>query len=270
MGGGGHNRQKRVVLCGSCAKGYALPGRGKVDGMLENINGQERPAKCPICQFQIVKVSRGEGYDGKGYNMCPRCFTEKPQEYGGSGVGGDFYCFQCTHPTCAQARGTKEGTIEVFDCPFCRAGGMRSGRIMLKQRATGKYVLGCHNNADEQDRCQYSLWLPQAASKVEVCGEEEGVRNLECNRCATVTNSGERKAVKKLKFVWKPGSVPPHYEREFIGCILCDETLKRDFDIRLPKFNQVRVNTRNPARRRGNGGRGSGGGRGRGRGRGQR
>ena len=54
------------------------------------------------------------------------------------------------------------------------------------------------------------------------------------------------------------GSVPPHYDREMMACVLCDNQLKQDMEIRIPTRNTVQPRRTNAGR----GVSGRGGGRG--------
>lgn len=264
-------RRKKILYCNTCRAGHPLPTKGELNPMMINTNS---PQLCPICQFQVIEVVRGDGYDGNGYKFCPKCFSDPPTEHGGSSGGGiDFRCFSCTHPTCTLAGGTSGGDIEVYTCPFCHQNGT-SSQVFLKKNSRG-FVLGCsnYNGSNGGIRCQYTVWLPREAKSITVEGEaesEEGGREIEnannmAHTCANCSNTDGQTMVRKLKFTWKPGSVPPHIDREHIGCVLCDEFLRREMNLSLPQYNQVISR----------GGRGSnrststttrGGGRGRGRG----
>ena len=63
--------------------------------------------------------------------------------------------------------------------------------------------------------------------------------------------------MRKLKFVWKMGSVPPHYGQELTACVLCDNHLKEDMEIRIPSMNSVQPRNRGGTSGRGGGGRSS-------------
>lgn len=63
--GGNNNRTGRKLLfCNSCQQGYTLP-RGHVEPKTETENGGT-PVICPICNFQVISISRGDGYEGNG------------------------------------------------------------------------------------------------------------------------------------------------------------------------------------------------------------
>lgn len=68
----GNNRQpKKLLFCNHCQEGYTLP-RGKPEPKTEQDNGG--PAfECPICNFQVIKMCRGDGYEGNGkYSLLCR------------------------------------------------------------------------------------------------------------------------------------------------------------------------------------------------------
>ena len=231
---------------------------------------QQEPLTCPICQFQLVKCDN----DGNSYHICPGCYSNPPPEHGGDS-STDFPCSKCTHPTCSMATGTRGGDIEVFPCPFCTDLGNEASAL-LKRRANG-YRLSCSNGG--RDRCQFVVWLPKAARDISV--EDNSDENANMNSQSICQNcSNQNRTVKKLKFVWRMGSVPPHYDQEMLACVLCDDQLKTDMEIRIPSRNQVqprrtgsnprggRSSNNHASGRGGNATRAGGRGRGSGRGRG--
>jgi len=245
----GTNRvQPKVIYCGSCSLGLVLP-RGVPSPMTDPQGNQ--PFCCPICQYQVIKISEGDGYTGREHHLCPKCFSDSPTEYGGSSTG-NFRCFTCTHQMCTLAAGAKGGDIEVFPCPFCRPG--TGGKIHLRRNSRG-FTLSCSNYSGAAG-CDFTVWLPKEAKTISIPddnpnGEENGRDNKICNRCS----SGD-KIVRKVKFQWKPGSVPPHFEREYLGCVLCDQMLKSDMRITIPQVNQVRQRGRTGTGRQGRAARG--------------
>lgn len=87
-------------------------------------------------------------------------------------------------------------------------------------------------------------------------------QNTICQRCST-----HNRVVRKIHIEFRPGSVPPQYGRDLQTCILCDDELRRDLNINLPRPGQVPSRPRsanNNSNTYGGGGRGAGGGRGRG------
>ena len=243
---GNNNRFPRKLLyCNTCHTGYSLP-RGLIRPKTEQEHGGP-PVKCPICQFQVLRIDRGDGYEGNGYHVCPKCFSDAPQEHGGTRNGGDFRCFSCAHPTCSLAGGTAGGDIEVFSCPFCLERGNQNGKVTLRKNSRG-FVLSC-TNFSGNDRCSYTIWLPRESREVSI---PEGQSNI-CTNCSTTS------AVRKVSFVWKPGSVPPHLGCSITVCVLCDASFREDMQMTLPQRNQVIAN---PRRRVGGPGRSNVGGRG--------
>lgn len=231
-GGNARNRAK-LLFCNTCQHGYALPTRGRFQAKTEQDNGG--PAlKCPICNFQVVQVCQGDGYEGNGYHLCPKCYTDPPPEHGGAQNGGNFRCFSCSHPTCRLSGGTQGGDVEVFSCPFCREHGNRNGKVCLKKNSRG-YVLSC-SNYRSQSRCAYTIWLPRESESVSV---PDGDNNM-CRQCSQ-TRGG---AVRKVSFVWKRGSVAPFMEHYDTICVLCDTSFRQDFNVSLPRMDQVRTNRR--------------------------
>jgi DNA topoisomerase-3 len=234
--GGDQQQQQRsprkLVFCNTCQAGWALP-RGQPLPKTEENGGAA--VKCPICSFQVIRVERGDGYEGNGYHVCPKCFTDSPPDHGG-GNGGDFRCFSCTHPSCSLSGGTLGGDVEVFACPFCRQHGTQTGKITLRKNSRG-FVLSC-SNYSARNKCSYTVWLPRASQSVSIPDGDENT----CTRCST------RGPVRKVSFVWKPGSVPPHLGRDCTVCILCDVSFRQDLQVNLPQMDQVTTNNRQRTR----------------------
>ncbi len=242
----------KILHCAPCSLGLKLP-RGSPTAMTNDTTNE--PVKCPICNYQVIKMNQGDGYTGNGYQVCPKCFSDPPNEHGGATTGGEFRCFQCCHPTCSLASGTKDGDVEIFPCPFCAASGGPAGKITLRKNSKG-HVLSCTNySTGGRRRCEYTIWLPKEASAISVLEESgsasgNGNSRSNCSHC-----SMPNKMVRKLRFKWKNGSVPPDFGRGLVACVLCDETLKADFRISIPQLNQVQIRGRGG----GGGGRGTGG-----------
>ena len=219
-------QNRKLLYCQTCQLGLGLPTRGNFQAMTNPEGGGGNPVKCPICQYQVIKVVAGNGYTGNGYTLCPHCFSNPPAAHGGAQGGGDFRCFQCQHPTCSLASGTPGGDVEAFPCTFCQ-----TGKVMLKKNTRG-FILSC-NNYSSQQRCSYTIWLPKESSSVSIPD------NTFCASC-----SRPQKQVRKANFVFRPGSVPPHIDREVTVCVLCDSAFRQDLNIRLPVRGQVATNPR--------------------------
>ncbi|KAL7489604.1 hypothetical protein ACHAW6_015258 [Cyclotella cf. meneghiniana] len=242
--------ERKILQCNTCTQAYLMPRYHQILSPALDPTNQREPLLCPLCQFQVVKATMD---GGNSYHLCPKCFRDPPEEHGGD-ASTDFPCAKCTNTACSLASGVRGGDAEVFPCPFCSSSGA-SGKISLRRNATGSgYRLACSNGG--RDRCQYCIWLPKEASEISVEGanadSDENIRmnngdhanNHTCHSC-----SNQNKLVRKLKFIWKPGSVPPVYDRETITCILCDNQLKSDFHINMPSVNRV-----NPRRTNNSGG----------------
>jgi len=241
----GNDGGRKLLHCATCSQAYIMPKYHQQIQPATDTTNQHGPLMCPLCQFQVVKIVLDSG---NTYHLCPKCFVDPPDEHGGD-PSTEFPCSKCTNSACSLATGVRGGDTEVFPCPFCSSAG-NTGKICLRRGTTG-YRLSCSNGGPTS--CQYTIWLPKAARDVSVDGEDsEGnertdVHLLLCQNCST-----PNKQVRKIKFVWKPGSVPPHYDRELVTCILCNDNFRTDMDIRIPTINQV-----NP-RRTGNRGSGRG------------
>jgi len=228
------NDPRKMLFCNTCQEGYIMPHRGRLCPKTAEEN-TGAAVKCPICNFQVISIARGDGYEGNGYNLCPKCYADPPPEHGGTRNGGNFPCFSCSHPTCALAGGIQGGEVEVFSCPFCRERRVQGGKILLRKNTRG-YVLSCANYSARQ-RCSFTIWLPRASQSITV---DDNI----CSRCST------EGAVRKISFVWKPGGVPPHLGRESTVCILCDARFRQEVQIDMPQMNQVGSTSR---QRNGNG-----------------
>ena len=249
-GGGGSNRQRnqgnaaggsKLVHCSTCSQSHLMPRYHQQVLPAVKPGPQREPIICPICQFQLIKVEN----DGNSNHICPKCFSDPPADHGGDS-STDFPCSKCTHPTCSLATGTRGGDIEVFSCPFCSANG-NTESVHLKRSANG-FRLSCSNGG--RDRCQFVIWLPKAARDISV--DDDNIDTNAASVCQACSNPS--RLVRKLKFTWKMGSVPPHYDREMMACVLCDNQLKQDMEIRIPTRNSVQPRRTNTGR--GGGGRG--------------
>lgn len=239
--GGNNNRNspRKLLFCDTCQEGWIMPHKGQLRPKTANGNN-DAAVKCPICSFQVVAIARGDGYEGNGYNICPKCYSDPPPDHGGSGNGGSFPCFSCSHPECPLAGGTQGGEVEVFHCPFCREHRIQGGKVMLRKNTRG-YILSC-TNYSSRHRCAFTVWLPRAIQTVSVPSDEANI----CTQCST------QGAVRKVSFVWKPGSVPPHLGRQSTKCLLCDVGFRQDVQIQFPQMDHV------PSNNRQNQGRGAG------------
>ena len=239
-GGGGAGRngggvRRKLVYCNTCRAGLNLP-RGQAAPKTENDNGTGPAVKCPICQYQVIKISRGDGYDGNGYHVCPRCFSDPPVDHGGT--GDQFRCFSCQHPTCALATGSAGRDVEAFACPFCNPNGVDSGgKVCLRKNSRG-FVLSC--NMYSQASCPYTIWLPKECVTVSVSSGDENQANTICAQCST----NGRSPVRKVTFVFRHGSVPAYLLPETTTCVLCDSEFRREVQIALPRPDQVHFRPR--------------------------
>ncbi|KAL9183480.1 hypothetical protein ACHAXT_004336 [Thalassiosira profunda] len=214
----------KLLFCQTCNQSHLMPRYATQVHPAVKPGNRQQPQTCPICQYQLIKCDND---GGSSYHVCPKCFSDPPESHGGD-PSTDFPCSKCTHPTCSMATGIRGADIEIFPCPHCTSMG-NTGSISLKRSTTG-YRLSCSNGGRDRG-CQFVIWLPKAARDISVeGGESEETVNAQspvaCQNC-----SNPNRLVRKLKFVWKMGSVPPHYDQELVTCVLCDDQLKRDMDI---------------------------------------
>lgn len=227
----------KILQCMPCSQAYLMPKYHQQVHPGVKPNNQQEPMLCPLCQFQVVKISNGDS----SYHICPKCHRDAPIEHGGD-ASTDFPCTKCTNKACPLSGGVRGADIEVFPCPFCPR--EAAGKVSLKKHSTG-YRLQCSNGG--RVGCQYTIWLPKEASDVSVDGADSEETNLQTHNYACNNCSNQNKLVRKLKFIWKPGSVPPMYDRETTACVLCDRNLKSDFHINIPDINRVNPRRTNPS-----------------------
>ena len=235
--------RQRLLFCNDCQEGHVMPRKGKLRPKTKEDGSNNDPVKCPICNFQVIAIARGDGFEGNGYNVCPKCYSDLPAEHAGGGInqggGGAMNtpCFSCAHPTCALAGGTQGGGTEVFACPFCHEKNIPGGGSVTLRKNTRGYVLSCSNYSARQ-KCGFTIWLPRASRTIEVPPGDEHI----CTSCSNSNPS--QSVVRKLSFVWKPGDVPPHIGRESTVCLLCDARFRQDLQIKLPQMDRVGTNPR--------------------------
>jgi hypothetical protein len=194
--------RRKILFCSTCQRGLTLP-KGVLAPMTDE-NGST-PQRCPICRYQVVQVSTGEGYEGRGYTFCPKCFSDPPLELGGSTGGGEFRCFNCAHPTCSLSRALPGSDIPVFPCPFCeenRAADINAAvaNVFLSRNSRG-YVLSCKAFVPRQGPCAYTIWLPKESDRVSVAAGDENHHDTLCGVC-----SAPGKVVRKVNFVFRAAS----------------------------------------------------------------
>ena len=230
-----NQRSSQLLYCSTCEDSHPLPRKGVLSPMNEQI--------CPICEFQVIKVSTGEDYDGKGYTFCHKCFNNPPTEHGGDiENGGEFRCFSCSHPSCKHAGKLPGSDVEIVKCPRCEKRGV-DGSLNLGKASTGSFKLSCSNWKGD-NKCDYCIWLPRAAKAITVASE-----NKSC-KCYGGT--------RKIKFEWKSGtSIPPQMRHIQEFCVFCDDELEEYMGLKIPPFGGAQ-NGGGGGRRVPNGGSGRG------------
>ncbi|XP_038064080.1 DNA topoisomerase 3-alpha-like [Patiria miniata] len=134
----------------------------------------------------------------------------------------------------------------VRSCPRC------NNSMILKEKKEGGWMVSCSG----YPACKAAVWFPAAVQEATVSDEI-------CRTC-------QPGPVKKIKFKFKRGSVPPMMPSDYIGCVGgCDTMLKEALDLNLSYLRpatQPQVPTTNARSNRGRGGaqRGGGGANGRG------
>lgn len=97
----------------------------------------------------------------------------------------------------------------VFPCPTCQA------QMCTKKTQEGFFIIRCMRYPD----CKSVAFLPRFVLDVDVT-------EIECTRCVP-------RPVYKMKFTFKPGSIPPMMNLEYHSCILCDQDLRELLDFRI-------------------------------------
>ena len=267
--GNGNHRRKALLFCSTCSVGWPLPRSGVPQP--HTTTGTGAPTICPICQFQVVQMQRGEGYEGNGYTLCPKCFSNPPAEYGGASGGQQFKCFECQNTACSLSSAIVGGETPVFACPFCSNGAINQqqqpAQVTLRRTSRG-FVLSCNRyQSDRGRRCPYTIWLPKQCQSVSVAGSGNNDENQPPSNqsvsagsiCHSCTNNRNGSVVRLISIQWKPGSVPPHFGRETSVCVLCDAEFRQEFHMNLPQPGQVQTTRPNASSSSSFAGRGGGG-----------
>ncbi len=203
---GGYDFPPRLVLCGSCNVGLPLPRTGMISPIQPDFN-------CPICGYQVLSVSQGQGYEGQGYKMCPKCFRDPPMEHGGK-EGESFRCFMC-HATCPYAGRTEGQDTPLSPCTQWPVNGC-SGHLLLKKTSNGSFRLSCSRG---HPTCSGGFWLPRMATAISVSQNR-------CEHCCRNLNGkGDPSEVRKLVFLFKRSAVPPDVPTELEACPFCDDVI---------------------------------------------
>jgi len=215
-GGGGDFRPNRLLRCTPCARVLSLPRNGNLE--------PHPDASCPLCKYQVLQVQTGAGYNGKGYNVCPYCFSNPPRAHAPSADMASMPCFKCANAACALSGGSAGGGgggggggAALY---ACGERGCRDGQVRLRQLHGGKpeekWVLGCDK---WRDGCKGgTLWLPRAVLAAAVAADAPP-----CARCS----GGRAGDVRKLDVKLKPGSMPPGAQMSFRTCVKCEDKVQQ-------------------------------------------
>ena len=153
-GGGGGGVKKQVFLScesESCQVVYPLPAKG-------SLSAHEH--RCPLCDFQVLNVGPGHGYNGNGYTLCPKCFRDPPE---GAKQNEDFRCFQCSAANCKLAQGVQGGDLAVLKCRTCNG----EHDVTMRKTKAGKFMLTCAGHSSEP-KCGAAIFFPTGATRVQV------------------------------------------------------------------------------------------------------
>ncbi|KAH3742919.1 DNA topoisomerase [Pelomyxa schiedti] len=193
LSGEGGNYTKRAIHCAKCKIDLPCPSNGELS---------PHEAKCPLCQFQVVSVTK---QDGNLWQFCPWCRNHPPA--GCTSGSNGFPCFQCSESTCKLA-GKK---APVGKCPQCP-----SGNIQLKTTKDGVFYLGC----TQYPTCKASLWLPRAIANATVTNAE--------NVChgGSTSAAAAHPPVQRLDITYHKNHIPPGVPVHSVACVAgCDGVL---------------------------------------------
>eukprot|EP01138_Halocafeteria_seosinensis_P013245 gb/GECG01013527.1/.p1 GENE.gb/GECG01013527.1/~~gb/GECG01013527.1/.p1 ORF type:complete len:1063 (+),score=86.31 gb/GECG01013527.1/:1-3189(+) len=204
------NRGKREAFCPSCSQTHPLPSKGKMSGY---------DFTCPLCNFQILSIHNGEGYEGKGYTLCPSCYSRGvPPESGvqpieHDGTNATMPCFKCPAvERCRMAKGSSRSNVLVG----CGAGSC-NGSLTLKRTSTGSYMAGCSS----YPQCKHAIFLPKPIKRAVVSDSP-------CRRC-----SNGACTVPRLEMTFSHGALPHDAPNPLTACVVCN-------DLPMPASEDVR------------------------------
>lgn len=225
-GGGGRSSDATYLLrCNPCDVTVQLPRSG---GMPTAVGTQ-----CAICGFGAVTIPKGE----RGYNVCPWCWRNPPQEYNEAGER-TMPCFKCTHPTCplstranggrskgpfaALPQGRMSATLAfplpdltprsivpapvvLGPCPHCDSGDVTLSRFRSRG-GKDMAIVDCSRSKGGCSRSRAVFW--------EALAIEEAAAGGTCARC-----SHGRGEMKRARLKLKPASIPAGCPSQFEGAL---------------------------------------------------
>ena len=195
-------RGKRAGYCGLCSQRHALPSKGNLKAF---------DFQCPLCNFQILNVEQGQGYEGSGYTLCPSCYSrgvpsgvvpalDSESKHDGS---SSMPCFRCPAvELCSLAKGTSQATSIVR----CGSNGC-SGTLNLKRITSGGYMLGC----SEYPRCKHAIFFPKSVKRA-------SLSDSICRNCSRASSN-----VPRLDLTFSEGALPLDARNPYTACVVCNE-----------------------------------------------
>ncbi|CAM9767021.1 unnamed protein product, partial [Chrysoparadoxa australica] len=204
----------RNVYCSTCRLGLEVPRKG-------NISKREPPFECPICQFQVLEVKKGRGYEGRGYTLCPWCYSNPPPE---SSAVEAFKCFQCS-ADCSLA-----GRAGVTDEPVCSCSRVGcDGHLAARKTPEGRFKLSCTS----YPACKEQTYLPHRVTGVTLSERE-------CRACSAADGN----PVKLVVLSFAPNfSLPPGMDNPHTACAFCDPDLQNLGGSGQPRRKRARTST---------------------------
>jgi DNA topoisomerase-3 len=156
---GNNNTRRKMVYCNTCSAGcpncwgeYCFTWKARTAA-----SNQARP----ICNYQL-KVMRGEGYEGNGWHVCPKCFSIQLDH----GVSEEkFLLFPVSTPLCALASGTPGGDVKYSRAllpSWWRKTAQTTLERCVRKTSVG-YVLSATSMPQER-AVRTLIWLPKDVS----------------------------------------------------------------------------------------------------------
>lgn len=208
--GGGNGSRKCALYCPHCKKSFMLS-RNVQERVYTAVQGVGN--LCAICKYQVINVRNGD----RQHKLCPACFVSPPQDSSLNSEGkdgGDFRCFSCTHPTCANASGTPRNQQDVAKCPGRDCDRMCQIKKKTESNGRSSFRVACISARGSGDCDWTPYFFPHSAAQVEARGDDVPP----CVQCGS----------KQLTVTWRRGAVPPGSRLTFEGCIWCSDDGYKD------------------------------------------
>jgi DNA topoisomerase-3 len=175
---GNNNARRKMVYCNTCSAGWNLLGRVQFHRKARTAALQSSAAPFATTKF---KVMRGEGYEGNGYHVCPKCFSI---QWTTGSLKRSFVVSRSAHHLRIGQWDTGRRR-EVFPCPFAIL--VAEDRADNTGNACARHLWGtcclqqvCHKSA----LSVHSSGCPRMSQTVSIPEGDEN-QNTICPTCST-------------------------------------------------------------------------------------